>query len=290
MYGISIAGAMLNTSVLFVLALIHAWNIPYWRVVPYIVVFWTTDLIFFAASLQKVPTYGWISLLAALILFSTMYSFRDTSLLLKAHLEDKLLTMVELRYFVKLLNRSAGTIIFVSNGDEDVPHVLNVCATKLNSLPQTIVCLSAVCMPTPFIADEERYIFRTIDPNAGIYRLVISYGMFCVFSFYQRFPEKYIKIYLIAFSWTGYAERSIDTVAAIEKSKKRGLRIAPEETVVFVIGREMIKAGHHTKWWHRFSVNFYDLISRNTESKIDYFNLPANDTLEVNLLVVILII
>ncbi|KAI8800672.1 potassium transporter-domain-containing protein [Cladochytrium replicatum] len=254
MYGICVTGSMLITSILLALVMRYRWEYKIWQVAPFAIFFGSIDLFFFAAAVQKVASYGWIAILASFILFYVMYTWTTTTAQFKHQLESTTLTMSELRLYVKTLVRTQGTVAFVSNTDEDVPVVLNVCAAKLRALPENIVCMSAVCMPTPFIAEEERYIFRTIDPNIGLYRLVISYG---------------------------YAERSIDTQAAIQRATKRGLKVAQDDSVLFVVGREIVKSDHETRYFQQLLNVSYDFIARNSQNKADYFNLPAASTLEM---------
>ncbi|TPX61569.1 hypothetical protein SpCBS45565_g07225 [Spizellomyces sp. 'palustris'] len=252
--GICVSGSMTVTSFLYGLVMLYGWNLPWWKVALYAIVFWTIDLLLFASSLRKVTSMGWVSLLIAMFVFLLMYTWYVTTREINDWLHDRLLAMSELRQHVKAITRTHGTVVFVSNTDEDVPNVLNICARRLNSLPMNIVCMTAVSQPAPFVADEEKTVFRTIDAMAGIYRLVISYG---------------------------YAERSINVVSAMERAKKRGLRMAKDEKVVFIVGRELIQSGENARWLDRMRRALYDTLSRNTQGKIDYYNLPHDATLEM---------
>ncbi|KAJ3012396.1 UNVERIFIED_CONTAM: hypothetical protein HDU68_001236 [Siphonaria sp. JEL0065] len=184
-----------------------------------------------------------------------MYTWYTTNLEINDKLHERLLELNELRVHVKHIHRTQGTVVFVSNTDEDVPNVLRICAQQLRSLPANIVCMTALSSTAPFIADEERVVFRTVDPVAGIYRLVISYG---------------------------YAERSINTVMAVDRARKRGLRMAADERATFVVGRELVTSKKEDKdIFKKLRILAYSAISSNTEGKIDYFNLPPKDTLEI---------
>ncbi|KAJ3034796.1 hypothetical protein HDV00_004619 [Rhizophlyctis rosea] len=246
---------MIITATFFMLVLRYTWSYSLWRVILFGSIFLTFDLILFSATIKKVASGGWVVLLIALSFFAIMYTHFSTTNEVNDYLRDELLSLTELRQGVKQMHRTGGTIVFVGNADEDVPNVLTVCARRLNSLPMNIVCLTAMSASAPFIADEERIVFRTIDAVAGIYRLVISYG---------------------------YAERSIDAVAAVNRARKRGLRMAPDEKPSFLVGKELIKSGPESWFWQRIRRSAYDFIDRNTQGKIEYFNLPPDDTLEVS--------
>ncbi|KAI8837035.1 potassium transporter-domain-containing protein [Chytridium lagenaria] len=252
-YGVGITFTMICTTTFYVLAMKYTWGYADWQTGLFSI-FLIIDVFLAGASVMKFANFGWISICIGLVFFAIMYTWYTTTVEIQEGLRNKLLEMSELRSHVKTVHRTKGTVVFVSNTDEDVPNVLRICAEQLRSLPENIVCMSAISSHAPFIADEERTVFRTIDAATGIYRLVISYG---------------------------YAERSINTVTAIERARKRGLRINPEDRVTFVVGREIVAADVETLWYKKLRITAYLSIASNTEGKIEYYNLPPADTLEI---------
>ncbi|KAJ3411109.1 hypothetical protein HDV05_002718 [Chytridiales sp. JEL 0842] len=252
--GIGVMFTMTCTTILYILCMVYTWDEPKWKVMLFAVVFLTLDLMLLGCSLRKIASFGWISCIFAMFFFVIMYTWYVTNTDVNEQLHEQLLEMSELRTHVKTINRTQGTVVFVSNTDEDVPNVLRICAQRLRSLPENIVCMSAISSSAPFIADEERTVFRTVDATAGIYRLVISYG---------------------------YAERSINTVIAVERARKRGLRIQPDEHVTFVVGREIVASEPKTPLFKKMRLALYNKIGNNTQGKIEYYNLPPTDTLEI---------
>ncbi|ORY44041.1 hypothetical protein BCR33DRAFT_785291 [Rhizoclosmatium globosum] len=254
-FGIGVTITMTCTTLFYILAMKYVWHQPDWQTYLFSFCFIILDVFLFFASCRKFASYGWIAILMSFCMFYMMYTWYTTNKEISDKLHERLLELNELRIHVKHIHRTQGTVVFVSNTDEDVPNVLRICAQQLRSLPANIVCMTAISSTAPFIAEEERVVFRTVDPVAGIYRLVISYG---------------------------YAERSIDTVTAVERARKRGLRIGAEERPTFVVGRELVSTKKDEKdFIKKFRVLSYSAISSNTEGKIEYFNLPAKDTLEI---------
>ncbi|KAJ3215546.1 hypothetical protein HDU67_000267 [Dinochytrium kinnereticum] len=251
--GVGVAFTMTCTTLFYILAMKYTWSLPTWQICLFSI-FILLDVILVCASAMKVTSFGLISIAIGLIFFGIMYTWYVTTTEIQETLKNKFLEMSELRSEVRNIHRTQGTVVFVSNTDEDVPNVLRICAEQLRSLPENIVCMSAISSSAPFIADEERIVFRTVDAVAGIYRLVISYG---------------------------YAERSIDTVNAIERSRKRGLRMKPDEIVTFVVGREIIAPHAQVPWYKKLRILAYTGISATTEGKVEYYNLPPADTLEI---------
>ncbi|KAI8591881.1 potassium transporter-domain-containing protein [Geranomyces variabilis] len=254
--GICVAGSMTVTSFLYILVMNYQWDLPKWKTILFASLFVPLDLLLFASTLLKVSSNGWVSIAIAACLFAVMYTWTTTTREINDWLRDRLLLMTDLRHHVKAITRTPGTVVYVSNTDEDVPNVLSVCAGRLGSLPTNIVCMTAVAQQAPFVADDEKIVFRTIDAVNGIYRLVISYG---------------------------YAERTIDVVAAMTRAKKRGLRIQPGEDVNFIVGQEIVLSGSQATWFRRARRSFYHLIVRNTQTRVDYYNLPHVHTLEMRI-------
>ncbi|KAI9342778.1 potassium transporter [Zopfochytrium polystomum] len=255
-FGIGVTGTMISTTIFYIIAMKTIWKKPSWQVYLFATFFLLSDLILLAASLRKIISYGWVTTLLGLFFFSVMYIWHTTNFQINTVLQrDHLMEISELRMYVKAIHRTQGTIVFVANMDEDVPNVLGICAQRLRSLPENIVCLSAVASTAPFVADDERYVFRTVDAAAGIYRLVISYG---------------------------YAERSINTVTAVERARKRGLRVKGDEHVTFVVGRDVVSSARDEKSvLKKMQLAFFARMVANTESLTEFYNLPPSDTLEI---------
>ena len=74
-YGISVAGDMLLTSILFSLVIYYKWRLPWPVNVLYIIAFWTLDSLIFSSALLKVPSGGYISIIITMALFLLMASW-----------------------------------------------------------------------------------------------------------------------------------------------------------------------------------------------------------------------
>ncbi|TPX32729.1 hypothetical protein SmJEL517_g04235 [Synchytrium microbalum] len=254
-YGIAVSASMTLTGVFYVMVLKFTWKQPTWKILVFCGVFCTTDLVLLASCLRKISYGGWISVTISLVLFATMNVWYTTTHQINEYLQERLIAMSDLRLHARSIPRTEGTIVFVANSDEEVPHVLTLLAVRMNALPENIICLSAVCSTSPFVAEEERTIFRTVDSAIGLYRIVLSYG---------------------------YAERSIDTLGAVNKYKKRILKKDnPNEDITFVLGRERIQSHPDAGWLKRLRFWIFDFLERNTESKISLYHLPNADTMEI---------
>ncbi|TPX41526.1 hypothetical protein SeMB42_g05544 [Synchytrium endobioticum] len=254
-YGIAVCCSMTLTGLFFVMVLKFAWKQSMWKIVGFLGFFGVFDLVVLASSLRKIPLGGWVSFFISILIFWVMNVYYGTTIQINEYLQERLISMTDLRAHVRNIPRTDGTLVFVANSDEEVPHVLTLLAVRMNSLPENIICMSVSCSSAPFIAEEERTIFRTVDSATGLYRIVLSYG---------------------------YAERSIDTMGAVMRYKSRILKNENcNDDITFVVGRERIQAHEKAGWMDMIRFWMYDLIQRNMEGKVAAYNLPPNDTMEI---------
>ena len=71
-YGIAVTGTMASTTVLAMIVARHGWK---WRWITVALVFGAllaVDLLFFAATLLKIPSGGWFPLVATAVGFTVM--------------------------------------------------------------------------------------------------------------------------------------------------------------------------------------------------------------------------
>ncbi|KAJ3223336.1 hypothetical protein HDU81_009234, partial [Chytriomyces hyalinus] len=121
-FGIGITVTMTCTTLFYILALKYVWHAQPWQTYLFSICFMVLDLFFFMASLQKLPSGGWIAIVLGLVIFSLMYTWYITNREITEALHERLLELNELRVHVKHIHRTQGTVVFVSNTDEDVPN------------------------------------------------------------------------------------------------------------------------------------------------------------------------
>ncbi|KAI9138203.1 hypothetical protein BKA69DRAFT_817614 [Paraphysoderma sedebokerense] len=114
--------------------------------------------------------------------------------------------------------------------------------------------VTVFCVPLPFVSDEDRIQFRTIDSALGLYKVTVCYG---------------------------FAERQVDTMHAIVKARKRGLRHKEGDPVSFFTCRSSIVSHPAKGRLHALYVAFYEIMSRNSSNFVYSYKLPAKDTMEV---------
>ncbi|KNE63224.1 hypothetical protein AMAG_08373 [Allomyces macrogynus ATCC 38327] len=258
-FGFCVAGAMLITSLLAVLIMTVKWKLAAWRIATYCLVILFFDGMLFVAACTKLATGAWIACLFALSFFGLMFVFKDTWADINHAMDDKFWTMTQVRQHLRSHTRVKGLGVFVAYADEEVPHVLSALAHRLPAMPDEVILLSLNCIKSlPFVAEEDRVIFRAVDPANGVYRLLISFG---------------------------FAERPLDALAAIQRAKKRGLKVKNEDQATFYVSRHAVLPARDAKGlraaFRRVKHYVYEVVSRNSNNQVETLGLPVKDVLEV---------
>ncbi|KAJ3365116.1 hypothetical protein GGF32_000296 [Allomyces javanicus] len=258
-FGFCVAGAMLITSLLAVLIMTVKWKLAAWRIATYCLVILFFDGMLFIAVCTKLATGAWIACLFAMSFFGLMFVYKDTWADINHAMDDKFWTMTQVRQHLRSHARVKGLGVFVAYADEEVPHVLSALAHRLPAMPDEVILLSLNCIKSlPFVAEEDRVIFRAVDPANGVYRLLISFG---------------------------FAERPLDALAAIQRAKKRGLKVKNEDQATFYVSRHAVLPACDAKGlraaFRRVKHYLYEVVSRNSNNQVETLGLPVKDVLEV---------
>lgn len=256
-YGLAVTGDMVITSLLAVVVAAKIWNWGWYRASLLFAFFLMFELIFLWANLQKIPDGGWFPLLAGVVIFTIMTTWkRGRQLLRKRMRSDEL----RLDAFVGSLvvggpSRVPGTAIFLNGDLTGVPHALlhNLMHNKV--LHERVVVTCVHIEDVPFVPEEDRVEVRALKEN--FWTVLIRYG----------FKE----------------EPNIP--AALTLCAKDDLPFNMMETSFF-LGRETLipKLNSEMAFWReKLFVTMY----RNADSATNYFNIPSNRVVELGTQVVL---
>lgn len=256
-YGLAVTGDMVITSLLAVVVAAKIWNWGWYRASMLFAFFLMFELIFLWANLQKIPDGGWFPLLAGVVIFTIMTTWKRGRLLLRKRMRSDEL---RLDAFVGSLavggpGRVPGTAIFLNGDLTGVPHALlhNLMHNKV--LHERVVVTCVQIEDVPFVPEEDRVEVRALKEN--FWTVLIRYG----------FKE----------------EPNIP--AALTLCAKDGLPFNMMETSFF-LGRETLipKLNSEMAFWReKLFVTMY----RNADSATNYFNIPSNRVVELGTQVVL---
>jgi KUP system potassium uptake protein len=187
-YGVAVTGTFLITTALFLVLAHLRWRWPVWRLVAFGVVIGGIELTYFSANLTKIVDGGWLTLLIALGVFTTMTTWqrgRELVTARRVEREGPLLPFIaELRH--DRLYRVPGTAVFPHPTKDTTPLALRANAERNHVLHETVVIMSGTTANIPHVPWKERITVSDLgDPTDGIIHVTATFG----FQDRTDFPE-----------------------------------------------------------------------------------------------------
>ena len=175
-YGIAVTGDMVITSILATVVVARTWKWGWTRAILLFSCFLAVELVFLAANILKIPDGGWFPLVAGMVVFILMTTWKRGRQLLAERLQGERL---ELSMFIESLassmpTRVAGTSVFLNADPKGVPHALlhNLMHNKV--LHERVVLVSVQFFDVPYVPDIDRIEVRQLKEN--FWSVVVQYG------------------------------------------------------------------------------------------------------------------
>ncbi len=250
-YGIAVTGTMLITSALFYVISRRIWGWSVMMALPLCLLFWTMDLTYFIACLQKFTTGGWFALGSGFLVMVIMVAWWDgwKRLALKVMSitvpEGKFMEMVTSNNLIRL----PGTGVFLSNFQREVPPMLLHYVTQTRALPEKLVILSVLTTDAPEMEESAR--MEIAEKGHGVYRVIVHYG-------FMESPD----------------------VPQIMSQVKRKVPNINLNEVTYYVGRISLvpdRKGTMPRW-RRF---LFMYMLRNSLSGSAYLNIPPSQVMEI---------
>jgi len=250
-YGLSVTGTMAISSFLFFLVLVNRRKWPLWKAIPLVATFLVFDLSFLGANFLKIVDGGWFTLLAALVIFVIMTTWRrgreELNLMLQ---EERLPTDIFLDDLAHHnLPRVPGTAIFMTISPSGIPLTLLHHVKHNHMLHEKVLLLTIRSVGVPTVPAGERVTVE--DLGQGFYRIEAIVG------FMQK-P---------------------DVPEVLKIAASQGLETDPM-TTTFYLGRELLLTTGRAKMM-RWRKALFAFMSRNAGTPAAYFNLPVNRVVEL---------
>jgi KUP system potassium uptake protein len=256
-YGIAVMGTMSCTTLLFSIVATSQLGWKPIQSILFLIVFFTIDITFFAATAIKVPGGGWVPLLAGAAIFTIMTSWKRGRMLLREKLNE---ASLPLDVFLEDIGkhpryRVSGTAIFMTSEPSGVPTVLLHHLKHNKVLHEQVVLLSIMPADVPEVRGPDRVIMEPLQH--GFYRVTAKAG-------FMETP---------------------DVKEMIAICNARGLRTKPLETTYY-LGRERLipkkrKRGDHGLKMAVWRKKLFAVLNRNAISATEYFGIPPNRVVEL---------
>lgn len=251
-YGVAVMGTMVATTFLTFFVVRYRWGYPLWFCLLATGLFTVIDLTFFSAAMHKVFEGGWFPLLFGSAVFTVMMTWRQGRRILLQKLNESsvpLSTLLE-SLFLRPPQRVPGTAVFLTASADLTPNALLHSLKHYKVLHDRVVFMTVEFLDVPWVADTERVLVEEIHKDC--YRVLAKYG-------FMEQP---------------------DAVRALDLARSKGLACVLVDTSFF-ISREKIVPIPGREGMALWRERLFAAMARNAGSISDYFNIPANRTVEL---------
>lgn len=254
-YGIAVTGTMSVTTFAFYLVTRRCWGWSLAKALPLCAGFMVVDLAFFGSNWHKILDGGWLPLVVGGAILAVMHTWKSG----RTHISDEIyartlepeLVIEDIRQ--NQIYRNPGTAIFMAGRPIGMPIVLLHHLKCNRCIHETVILLSMVTDPDPMVPDDKA--LELVDLGEGFWRAIVHYG-------YMQQPNV----------------RKLIPVMV-----ERGVPIK-ERSLTYFFNREIIIPGGRAPMPH-WQKSLYGVLSRNARPARDYYNIPANQIVEMGLAV-----
>jgi KUP system potassium uptake protein len=248
---------MVITSLLATVVAAKVWGWGWPRAIVLFSCFLVVELTFLFANLLKIPDGGWFPLVAGMLVFVLMTTWKRGRQLLAERLSGE---GIELEPFIDALlvsmpARVAGTAVFMNSSPTGVPHAMlhNLMHNKV--LHERVIVVSVQMFDVPYVPEIDRIEMRKL--KGDFYSVIVQYG-------FKDDP---------------------DIPAALSLCAEQGLKFETMETSFF-FGRETLipKLNSDMALWRE---KLFIAMFRNAGSATSFFKIPSNRVVELGTQVVL---
>lgn len=248
-YGIAVTGTMLIDTILvaFVMALMWRWH---WSIVLVVTGFFLSlDIAFFSANIIKIPEGGWFPLVAGLVSFTVLTTWRHGRKLVSNEMAKQSISIADFIMAIDDVHRISGTAVFMTGSKVGTPAALLHNLKHNQVLHERVVLATVETVSQPYVNEIDRiYLHRM---QKGFIRVIIRYG----------FME------------------SPDVPGALEQCKRFGEKFDMMETTFF-LSRETIVPAFTTNFTP-LRARLFAMMSKNATSASEFFRIPTNRVVEL---------
>lgn len=250
-YGVAVTGTMLMTTILVSAVMLLLWKWPPVLAVPLLLGFLFVDGLFFAANVPKIVQGGAFPVLAGIVLFVLMSTWKRGKQILVERIDEGALPLPLFISSIRVQppHRVEGTAVFLTARSDAVPHALLHNMLHNQVLHSQVVLLTVVSEDRPRVPEHER--FEVEAYGDGFFRVLLHFG-------FMDEP---------------------DVPAALKLCHLDELDFSPMRTTYF-LSRETVIASR-LEGMSRWRGNLFAFLLKNANGNLWFFNLPLNRVIEL---------
>ncbi|KPN92448.1 potassium transporter Kup [Pseudomonas nunensis] len=250
-YGVAVTGTMLMTTVLVSAVMLLLWKWPPIFAVPLSIGFLLVDGLYFAANVPKIVQGGAFPVIAGIVLFVLMTTWKRGKQLLVDRLDEGGLPLPIFISSIRVQppHRVQGTAVFLTARPDAVPHALLHNLLHNQVLHEQVVLLTVVYEDIPRVPASRR--FEVDSYGEGFFRVILHFG----------FVDE------------------PDVPQALKLCHLDDLDFSPMRTTYF-LSRETVIASK-LEGMARWREALFAFMLQNANGNLRFFNLPLNRVIEL---------
>ncbi len=178
-YGLAVTGTFVITTTLFLIVAATVWHWARWKLFTIGIVFGVVELSYFGANAVKVVSGGWLPLLIAAVLTTTMTTWQLGRRIVtkrRRELEGPLQDFID-ELHEREPARVPGTAVFPHPTKETTPLALRANVDFNHVLHEHVVLVSVMTENVPYIPMDERIeVDGLVHTDDGIVHLLVRFG------------------------------------------------------------------------------------------------------------------
>jgi KUP system potassium uptake protein len=250
-YGIAVTSTMAITTLIFGIVTRERWGWGWPRVLALVGFFLVVDLAFFGANVVKIPQGGWFPIVAAVVIFTVMTTWKRGSRIVNQReqsLEQDLASLVA-RCGEKHPHRAPGTQFFMSANPNGAPDALLINYQYNGVIAERVVLVTVIMEDVPHVGDSRRVAVEEL--GQGFVKVTLRFG-------FMEEPN---------------------VPAALRRLKDAPEAIDPDSGPYFISRTKVIPSEFPGMALWREQI--YAVMQRNAVSAADFFRLPPTRVVEI---------
>jgi KUP system potassium uptake protein len=250
-YGVAVTGTMFCTTILVSSVMLLLWKWPAVLAVPLLLALLFVDSLFFAANVPKVIQGGAFPVIAGIVLFVLMTTWKRGKQLLVDRIDEGGLPLPIFISSIRVQppHRVQGTAVFLTARADAVPHALLHNMLHNQVLHEQVVLLTVMYEDTPRVPAQQR--FEVEAYGEGFYRVILHFGFI----------------------------DEPDVPAALALCHLEALDFSPMRTTYFLSRETVIPS--KMVGMARWREALFAFMLRNANGNLRFFKLPVNRVIEL---------
>lgn len=258
-YGIAVTSTMLITTLIFYRVVRDRWKWPMWKALAILTPLMLADLAFLGANIPKIPDGGWFPIAVGLALVIQMTTWNKGRRLVAARIRKGQRSAIEVvnEAVDGGVTRVPGTAVYLCKDPAAAPAAVLTNLRHNRVLHENTIFLSVAVDNVPRVSHRHRAHWARI--GHGVIQVRLHFG-------YMESPDV--------------------EDALVRMTLPADISLGPVKQITYFLGKESVDSGV-AEGMHPWREQLFVLLDRGAASAARFFQLPADQVVEVGTHVVI---